>query len=576
MIYPFEPLAFEWLVHKGFLAMNADRSASFWQWLMRRHELNLFLAILFVLVLTTVLDSQHSYWTNTSRSAIDLVRQVSQLGLIALGATVVILAGGIDLSTGSVIAFSGTFCSALLLLLAPEMMQPSTQGGGPPTLGSGMIALVIGLTLLAGAMIGSLHAWLITRVGLPPFVATLGTLVGLRSFARAMCMEVSQSVLGSPKTQISMPIENLRFLGSDVNIIAYLLAGVSAVIWLLLSKTVTGRHLYALGGNEQAARLSGVRTDALKWLAYVLSAVLSSLVGIILVCDTSVAGPETMGVGYELNAIAASVVGGCSLQGGVGTIPGTLLGTVFLRVVIDCVAKVIKAGATIYEGLIVGVLVVAAVTFSGGGAATTRAKNLFQGGLGLVSVVILTLLSAAIMALLGVRFLAGKTQLDTLWLSVLTALATGSLLLLVRWELPADRRRTMGIVWGVVTVIAVIAADRTFPGCQRWLAMNTVQRLGGEIVQEDDGITVTLAGKQLSDTEAIRLFARLRHFAEIRKLDLSDTPLTDQALVNFPELPTLTMVNLSGTKITGTGLNQIGRSAKQAKVTPPKAKSGGK
>src|SRR5204863_6688681 len=132
---------------------------------------------------------------------------------------------------------------------------------------------------------------------------------------------------------------------------------------VLLSRTVTGRHLYALGGNEEAARLSGIRTDRLKWFAYCFGSVTASIAGILYICDQSVADPQTLGRGYELNAIAAAVVGGCSLQGGIGTIPGTVLGCLFLRTVIDGIAKIIKTGADVYEGLIVGIVVVIAVAF---------------------------------------------------------------------------------------------------------------------------------------------------------------------------------------------------------------------
>ena len=118
---------------------------------------------------------------------------------------------------------------------------------------------------------------------------------------------------------------------------------------MLLRQTVVGRHLYALGGNEQAARLSGIRTDRLKWLAYCISAMCASLAGILFIGDQSVADPQTLGRGYELNAIAAAVVGGCSLQGGVGTVSGTILGCLFLRSVIDGIAKIIKTGADVYR-----------------------------------------------------------------------------------------------------------------------------------------------------------------------------------------------------------------------------------
>jgi ribose/xylose/arabinose/galactoside ABC-type transport system permease subunit len=196
-----------------------------------------------------------------------------------------------------------------MLLMAPEAVEQSKP------IGSGVISAAILGTLLVGVLIGSLHAWLITEVGLPPFVATLGTLVGLRSLSRAIIESVTAAVSGGAKTQINIADRSFRELsgaisGTAWNLVAIVLV-VGFLLWLLLSKTVTGRHLYALGGNEQAARLSGIQTDRLKWLAYCISAVLSSLAGILYVSQLSVADPQTSGRGYELNAIAAAVVGGC-------------------------------------------------------------------------------------------------------------------------------------------------------------------------------------------------------------------------------------------------------------------------
>jgi ribose/xylose/arabinose/galactoside ABC-type transport system permease subunit len=155
--------------------------------------------------------------------------------------------------------------------------------------------------------------------------------------------------------------------------------------------------MYALGGNEQAARLSGIRTDRVKWLAYTISAVAASIVGILNIAEVSVAEPQTAGLGEELNAIAAAVVGGCSLQGGVGTVPGTILGVVFLRGVMDGVAKVLKTGADVYEGLIVGIVVVVAVAFSQG----RQGKQFFPGALGWFAILTLALLAATLTALVG-------------------------------------------------------------------------------------------------------------------------------------------------------------------------------
>ncbi len=164
-----------------------------------------------------------------------------------------------------------------------------------------------------------------------------------------------------------------------------------------MSRTVVGRHLYAMGGNETAARLSGIRTDRLKWLAYCLGTMTASIAGILYTAEIGSASPQVQGVGYELNAIAAAVVGGCSLQGGVGLISGTMLGVLFLRIVIDSVAKLVKVGADDYEGIIVGFLVVLAVAFNelrqarrGGG------KQFFPGVLGAMAIGILSLLAGVL------------------------------------------------------------------------------------------------------------------------------------------------------------------------------------
>lgn len=374
---------------------TAPPSGRFWGTtagrLARRHEVLLALTIVAVLLLTSVADSRHIYWNSPGDSAIDILRQTSLLGIFALGTAIVIIAGGIDLSSGSVIAFSGSVCASLMMLLAPEAMRSYQP------VGIGVIAAAIGGTLAIGFLVGSLHAWLITRIGLPPFVATLATLVGLRSFARLLIDGVSHS------TQIQITDSQFRYLATSVWIPAALFLLLALAAWVLMSWTVTGRRLYALGGNEAAARLSGIRTDRLKWLAYVLSAMSASLAGILYIGDQSVADPQTLGRGYELNAIAAAVVGGCSLQGGVGTIPGVVFGVLFLRVVIDAVAKLIKAQADVYEGMIVGLLVVVAVALNQLRQPGAQRIGYFSGALGLTAALILALVAATLGMLLAGR-----------------------------------------------------------------------------------------------------------------------------------------------------------------------------
>jgi ribose/xylose/arabinose/galactoside ABC-type transport system permease subunit len=358
----------------------------------RRSEGGLILAILVVILLTTLLDTQHTYWVDPGPSAWNILRHAAMLGIFALGAAIVIISGGIDLSCGSVIAFSGSFCASLMVVLAHQEAQ---------SLGIGIIVVAIAGTLVMGLLIGSFHAWLITVLGLPPFVATLATLVGLRSLARVMVENVTQQVLGHRTTQIQIFDKQFRYLATSVWIPVVLFVVLASLAWLLMSRTVVGRHLHALGGNEQATRLSGIQTDRLKWLAYCIGAVLSSVAGILYIGATSVAEPQTLGVGYELNAIAAAVVGGCSLQGGVGTIPGTVLGVFFLRIVMDAVAKVIKTNADIYEGLIVGCVVVVAVAFSQLRQARGMRKRFFAGPLGIVTIINMSLFAGALGALAG-------------------------------------------------------------------------------------------------------------------------------------------------------------------------------
>ena len=334
-------------------------------------EFKLILSWLLVVLATMALDTRHTYWNASADSAQLILRQTVLLGFFALGAAVIIISGGIDLSSGSVIAMSATVFGSLMILLDPK-------GFNEGHVSTMAVILSIAGTLLVGAMVGTLHAWLITSVGLPPFVATLATLVGLRSFSRGLTPAVT---IGG-KSQIDFPDAGLRDALKDVTSISRVFVFFALLLWFLMSRTVTGRHLQAMGGNEQAAKLSGIRTDRLKWLAYVIGSVSASIVGIISFADNGSAKPDIMARGYELNAIAASVIGGCSLQGGVGTIPGTILGCLFLRTIIDAVQKIVGAGADVYEGMIVGIVVVVAVTFSQRGGSKLVGKKYFSNEIG--------------------------------------------------------------------------------------------------------------------------------------------------------------------------------------------------
>ena len=333
-------------------------------------EFKLIVAWLLVVLATMALDTSYAYWNNSADSAQLILRRTVLLGFFAIGSAIIIISGGIDLSSGSVIAMSATVFGSLMMILDPV----GFKAGHVSTTA---VILSIGGTLLVGGMVGTLHAWLITSVGLPPFVATLATLVGLRSFSRGLTSSITMG-----KSQIDFPDTGLRDVLKNVTYMSIVFVVFALLMWFLMSRTVTGRHLQAMGGNEQAAKLSGIRTDRLKWLAYVIGAVSASIVGIISFADDGSAKPDIMARGYELNAIAASVIGGCSLQGGVGTIPGTILGCLFLRTIIDAVQKIVGSGADVYEGMIVGIVVVVAVTFSQRGGGKLAGKKYFSNGIG--------------------------------------------------------------------------------------------------------------------------------------------------------------------------------------------------
>ncbi|MAR13121.1 MAG: ribose ABC transporter permease [Blastopirellula sp.] len=359
-----------------------------------RNELGLLVAIICVVGFTLVFNK--SYLEAPGRNLTNILHQTALLGIFALGAAIVIIVGGIDLSSGSMIVFAASVCALVLMACAP--VDPAT--GTPQTddiTGWWPVVLAIGATLIVGLMVGTLHTWLITVVQLPPFVATLASLVGLRSFAKVLNPAVSK-VLGSEVTKVRADAESFVLL-SEWWVALTVFLVLSAACYFLMSHTVWGRHLYALGGNEEAARLSGIRTNRMKWLAYSIGSVTASIAGILYLAKIGAANPATLGVGYELNAIAATVVGGCSLRGGIGLIPGVMLGVLFLRVVIDSINKVVRNGSDDYQGMIVGFLVVLAVAVNelrrGGGGG--QRKQFFPGMLGVAVIPILSLLVALVL-----------------------------------------------------------------------------------------------------------------------------------------------------------------------------------
>ncbi len=310
----------------------------------RAPEWGLVAGIMAVLAIVYLLDRDHAFFQQYSLQT--LLHRVALFGVLAVGAAVVIIAGGIDLSTGSVVALSSVVSAKLLTEWLPH------GASGRPSVS--LVAAAIGLTLLLGLVIGLVHAAMINHLRLPPFIATLATMAGLRSLATLLCQN---------KT-INVPFDAYRVLGKEAWVTLSIFGCVAACMSILMGCTVLGRHLFALGGNEVAARLSGLRTNRLKAVAYGLSGTLSALGGI-LFTGYSGQADSRLGTTYELIAITAAVVGGCSLTGGVGSIRGTVLGLLLTQIVLKGTGTVVRqVDSTQIEGLVLGTVVLLAVAFN--------------------------------------------------------------------------------------------------------------------------------------------------------------------------------------------------------------------
>jgi inositol transport system permease protein len=243
-----------------------------------------------------------------------MVLQVSEIGLIAIGVTMIIIAGGIDLSSGSVVALSA--------MTAASLAQSSEYARAVyPGLTDLPAILPIGLGLIVGAAVGWVNGSLIVRTGVPAFIVTLGMMVSARGLARFYTH-------GQP---VSMLTEDYMWIGSGAKpVIVFLLT--AAVFHVVLRFTRFGKATYAIGGNPVAARVSGINLNRhLIWL-YTLAGLLAGLAGVI-GSSRAQTGQSGMGMSYELDAIAAAVIGGTSLSGGSGRITGTVIGALILGVI---------------------------------------------------------------------------------------------------------------------------------------------------------------------------------------------------------------------------------------------------
>lgn len=291
------------------------------------------LALIVLALITTVMNPSFLDPNNL----LNLLRQVSINGLIAFGMTFVILTGGIDLSVGAILALTSAL-SAMMIT------------SGVPTL----IAMLIGI--IFGGLLGGLNGLLITKGGAAPFIASLATMTIFRGATYVFTdgNPITSKVMND--SFIFQFIGRGYFFGIPVPVIIMLISFL--ILYMLLHKMTFGRKTYALGGNEKSAFVSGIKVNLTKTWIYVISGIMSSAAGMILISRLSSAQPDA-GTGFEMDAIAAVVLGGTSLAGGRGRIFGTLIGALIIGTLNNGMNLI--GISSFYQQIVKGIVIIIAV-----------------------------------------------------------------------------------------------------------------------------------------------------------------------------------------------------------------------
>ena len=273
----------------------------------------------------------------SSDNALTILRYATTVGVVSIGMTFVIIGGGIDLSVGAILALASVWCTTLAT-------QQSAQD-------SHWIVLVL-VALAVGAGCGLVNGLLVAYGGVVPFIATLAMLASARGLAE---------IISDKKTQIVQVPDFVDFFDREIvgiGISVYLFALVALVAWVLLNRTTFGRRTIAVGGNLEAARLAGINVKRHTVLLYVLLGICCGIAALMLVARTST-GSSTHGQGYELEAIAAAVIGGALLTGGRGSIVGTVFGVLIFATITNIF--VLNNRSQSEQQLLRGAIIVAAV-----------------------------------------------------------------------------------------------------------------------------------------------------------------------------------------------------------------------
>jgi ribose transport system permease protein len=302
--------------------------AAFLLGLLRRRESGIFLALLALMFLITAF--QRNFATGDNLYVVG--RQIAYTAIVALGVFFVIVTSGIDLSIGSVVGLSGVVCGLVM------------AAGLPPL-------LAVGIGLLSGITVGLINGTVIAYLGVTPFIVTLGML----SMARGLVFVITRgdSVRAIPEPFIKAGLRDIFGIPMPVVVLGL----VAVIAHFVSTRSVFGRQLYALGGNENAAALSGIKIRQVKIATYAVSGLLSSVTGILFVARFRSAQANA-GLGMELDAIAAAVIGGTSLMGGEGSVLGVLLGASIMGVLRN--GLVLMEVSSYWQELIIGLVIVLA------------------------------------------------------------------------------------------------------------------------------------------------------------------------------------------------------------------------
>ena len=325
----------------------------------RPQELNILIALVFIVLAFEILGRfiiGDSFIFNTRPDVSGLfnnqrlqiiILQVSIVGIIAVGVTQVIISGGIDLSSGSIVGATA--------MIAMSFGQTAMVNGSPnPTAAfqnSAFLDLPVIVPMLVavvcGVIAGFINGWLIAYTRIPPFIATLGMMVTVRGIAKWWTR-------GKP---ISFPTDGYNAIGGGLMpVVIFIMLAI--LFQLILTHTKYGKHCYAVGSNEEAARLSGVNIANHKILVYTIAATLSAIAALVL-SSKNLTAQSGMGVTYELDAIAMAVIGGVSLSGGRGSVIGTVLGALIFGVIIS--GFTFMRLDAYYQEMVKGVIIVGAV-----------------------------------------------------------------------------------------------------------------------------------------------------------------------------------------------------------------------